>query len=65
MTKRQRKLLKGGNAMVKYSLERGLKIGEYFGSYPMFHNIAKIGQPANFAKVKNGLPFVRKENHIR
>lgn len=64
VTKKQRKLIKGGNAMVKYSLRLGVKIGEYIGANPVYRNKAAPHQPVDFVKVQNGLPFIRKSNHL-
>ena len=63
VTKKQRKLLKGGNAMVKASLATKNKIGDYFGMVPVYFNKAKITEVANFVKVQAGIPFVRPELH--
>ena len=62
-TKKQRKLLKGGNAMVKASLATKNKIGDYFGKVPAYFNRAKIGEVDDFVKVQSGIPFVRAELH--
>ena len=51
------------NAMKLNSIKKGQRhiIGgvEYAGSNPVFANMAKPGEPANFKKVKAGIPFVR------
>ena len=63
LTKKARKLLKGGNAAVSYSIEKGEKIGKYIGATPVYFNKAGRLEVANFAKVKAGIPFVRTELH--
>ena len=62
-TKKQRKLLKGGNAMVKISIKLKNKVGDYFGRAPIYFNKAKIGEVDNYVKVAAGVPFVRAELH--
>ena len=62
-TKKQRKLQRAGNAMVKISLGCKNKIGDYIGMNPIYFNKASAGQLPNFVKVKNGVPFVRPALH--
>ena len=51
------------NAMKLNSLKHGKRhiIGgvEYAGTNPVYANMAKPGEPAQFKKVKAGIPFVR------
>lgn len=51
------------NAMKLNSLKKGDRhiIGgvEYAGTNPVYVNVAKQGEPAQFKKVKSGIPFVR------
>ena len=64
LTKKQKKLLKGGNAAVIRSLEDGKPIGAcYTGAVPVYRNIADSGQPDNWVKVRAGVPFVKPSNH--
>ena len=63
VTKKQRKLLRGGNAMVKLSMATKNKIGDYFGKPPVYFNNAKPQEVANFVKIRAGIPFVKPELH--
>ena len=51
------------NAMILNSLKKGDRhmIGgvEYACTNPVYVNVAKQGEPAQFKKVKSGIPFVR------
>ncbi len=63
LTKKARKLLKGGNEMVKRSMECK-KVDDYHGKTPVYANIKqKPHEPDNFVKVQCGVPFVRPELH--
>lgn len=63
LTKKARKLLKGGNAAVNYSLEKGQEIGGYIVANPVYINKAKPYDLPDFVKVRAGVPFVRPELH--
>jgi len=62
VTKKQRKLLNGPNAMVRNSLNCKNKVGRYVGRTPVYRNKAKITEVANFVKVQVGIPFVNPKN---
>lgn len=57
MTKRERKLAKGPNAMAKASIKAGQKFGGYVGSPPVYAD----GE-FQFRKMRSGIPFVRPAN---
>lgn len=63
LTKRQRKFLRGPNAMMKRSLEEGKRIdignASYVGCEPVFSPIDRPGLPTYWHKSIPGLPFVR------
>jgi len=59
LTKRQRKAARGDNFMVKQCKKFGKRVGDYIGANPEYANVAKIGEPARFVKVRDGIPFVR------
>jgi hypothetical protein len=61
--KHKRKLLKGGNDQVKFSLANGVKQNGYIGKNPVYANIAKPHEPVNLQKVRAGVPFVKPSNH--
>ena len=63
VTKKERKKLNGLNAMAKYSIKHGQKIGEYIGKVPQYFNKSKPGNLPDFVKVSNGLPFIRQSNY--
>jgi hypothetical protein len=51
------------NAMKLNSIKKGQRriIGcvEYAGTNPVYANIAKFDEPAQYKKIKAGIPFVR------
>ncbi len=61
--KKLRKLMKGGNEQVRYSMKNGEEIGDYVGANPVYVNKAKPHEPAEFVKVKAGVPFVKPVLH--
>jgi type III secretory pathway component EscU len=61
--KRKRKLLKGGNDQVKFSLANGVKQNGYVGKNPVYANISKPHELVNYQKVRSGVPFVKLSNH--
>lgn len=54
------------NRAVNFSLERGetIQVGKtvYRGANPVYFNISPPGLPAQFVKVKKGIPYVRVSN---
>ena len=63
LTKKERKIIKGGNSMVKRSIATKNKIAEYFGKVPVYFNKAAAHELPDFVKVQSGIPFVRAELH--
>jgi len=61
-TKKQRKLIKGPNDMVKRSLKNGTKILDYIGKPPVYVNKSPLNEIVNYVKVSLGIPFVKNPN---